>query len=201
MEKPIYEEMRHGLTIKIYQDDNALDPRKEFDHMGTMICFHRDYNMGDEHNLTQDDLMTLVRRKDVLAVPLYLLDHSGLWLRTGRFAEDPGGWDTSFIGYIYVTWKTIQKEYGKVTVKTKEKALNYLEAEVKEYNDFLTGNVYGYVIEEKSGETLDSCWGFYGDYDGKEWGALKEAQSMVDSITHNGTTEAGGQEIMGFARR
>lgn len=30
-----------------------------------------------------------------------------------------------------------------------------------EWNQYLSGDVYGYVIEH-NGEHVDSCWGFYG---------------------------------------
>ncbi len=42
-----------------------------------------------------------------------------------------------------------------------------MKNEVKEYDDFLRGNVFGYTIEPKDTnkniECDDSCWGFYGD--------------------------------------
>jgi hypothetical protein len=37
---------------------------------------------------------------------------------------------------------------------------------VSVYDDYLTGNVYGFIVEERNGddwEEVDSCWGFYGD--------------------------------------
>ena len=40
-----------------------------------------------------------------------------------------------------------------------------MEQEVKTYDQYLTGDVWGYIIEDDSGEVLDSCWGFFGhDY-------------------------------------
>lgn len=201
MENSIHEETRHGLTIKIYQDDDPLNPRTEWDNLGTMACFHKRYSLGDKHNLTPDELKELVKRYNLLALPLYLLDHSGLWIRTGRFAEDAAGWDTSFIGYIYVTFETIKKEYGKVTKKTKAQALSVLEGEVKVYSAYLEGSVYGFVVEDETGNNLESCWGFIEtDYPMEKTYVLQEARSVVDSLTHNGTTTAEGQEVMTFAQ-
>jgi len=31
----------------------------------------------------------------------------------------------------------------------------------------LSGAVYGFHLENKQGEVIDSCWGYYGDYDAK----------------------------------
>lgn len=35
-------------------------------------------------------------------------------------------------------------------------------AEVETYDQYLTGDVYGYVIESEDGTVDDSCWGFFG---------------------------------------
>lgn len=31
------------------------------------------------------------------------------------------------------------------------------------HNQYLLGDVWGFVVEDKDGEHLDSCWGFFGD--------------------------------------
>jgi hypothetical protein len=45
-----------------------------------------------------------------------------------------------------------------------EKARALLISEVEFYNDYLTGNVYGYEHVNTAGEVIDSCFGFIGDY-------------------------------------
>lgn len=35
--------------LKVEQDDSSESPRK-WDNLGTMVCWHRRYNLGDEHN-------------------------------------------------------------------------------------------------------------------------------------------------------
>ena len=42
----------------------------------------------------------------------------------------------------------------------KEKVRKYLQAEVEGYDQYLTGDVYGFILE--GGGQDDSCWGFYG---------------------------------------
>jgi hypothetical protein len=47
-----------GYGIEIVHDDTELNPREDFDPLGTMICFHRRYNLGDKHNWkTPDEAM------------------------------------------------------------------------------------------------------------------------------------------------
>jgi hypothetical protein len=178
-----------GHEIEIIADEDAESPR-EWDNLGHMICFHRDYNLGDKHDMDKEDLKELVKRKDVIALPLYLLDHSGLWMRTGRFACDSQGWDTSFVGYIYITHEEIKEEMARpkklkkgqrypdmapikrVTKKDIKRAIGYLEREVETYNDYLSGAVVGWVAGD------DSCWGYYGDEGLKD--AIAEGKQAID---------------------
>lgn len=173
-----------NCVIKIVQDEDAADPRKEFEPLGVMLCFHNRYDLGDKpteywHGDPQDVVDHLkTHSHDYIALPIYLLDHSGLWMRTRNFSDvDPGQWDSGQVGVIYFDRPTILKEYGwkKWTKKRRELLKTYLEGEVEFYNDYLTGNVWGYVVEAH-GNVIDSCGGFYGDY--KE--CLREAQAHVD---------------------
>lgn len=54
-----------------------------------------------------------------------------------------------------------------------------LKNSIQLFEDWVYGNVYGYVIEDEDGESLDSCWGFFGNYN-SEYSALSEAKSAVD---------------------
>ena len=51
----------------------------------------------------------------------------------------------------------------KVRDLTLSEAKKILEGEVETYNQYLTGDVYGFILEKPDGEHIDSCWGFYGD--------------------------------------
>lgn len=44
-----YEEKYRGFTIKVEDDPEPNDPR-EWDNLGTMICAHRRYILGDEQD-------------------------------------------------------------------------------------------------------------------------------------------------------
>jgi hypothetical protein len=60
---------------------------------------------------------------------------------------------------------------------TKEKRDNAAQAMIKEWNDVLSGNVYGYQVM-RNDEEIDSCWGFVGDYESS--GIIDEAKYVVD---------------------
>lgn len=174
-----------GLTIKIFQDEDSEGPR-QWDNFGKMVCAHRRYDLGDEQ-MDADDILEITKRADVLWLPLYLYDHSGLSMSTGRSYPFNCPWDSGQVGIIYADREMIFKEYGskKFTKRIKEKVYALLEVEVKTYNQWLTGDVYGYWIEDESGEHLDSCWGFYGfDY------CMAEAESMADHFAADIAQEA-----------
>lgn len=52
----------NGNTLNIYQDEYSTDPRQDYDHLGTMICFHKRYNLGDKHNHSSinDALLSII---------------------------------------------------------------------------------------------------------------------------------------------
>ena len=84
-------------------------------------------------------------------------------------------WDSGQIGWIYITKDKIEAEGW-----TPEQADKYLEGEVEVYDNYLTGEVYGFRIEDADGENVESCWGYYGD-GGKE-DMIKECKSTIDYL-------------------
>ena len=119
---------------------------------------------------------------NVFMLPLYLYDHSGITMNTGGFSCP---WDSGQVGYIYVTKEKVREEFKVKVVSPKLRAKVYkiLEQEVKVYDDYLTGNVWGYIIKDHNGNEIDdgSCWGFYGD-DGYEDDGymINECKSIID---------------------
>jgi hypothetical protein len=185
-----------GYTIEIHQDDYQDDSPRDWGTLGTMICWHSRHNLGDAHNyknfeelvceltgLDEDDFEEYIeyqtavnekfyemKDKEIFILDLYLYDHSGITMSTSPFSCP---WDSGQVGFIYVTKEKLKEE--GLDDKTKEEIYKYLEGEVETYDNFLTGNIYGYNIEE----TGDSCWGFYG-YDHEKSGLLEYAKSSID---------------------
>lgn len=54
-----------------------------------------------------------------------------------------------------------------------------LKASIQLFEDWAFGNVYGYQVLDANGEEVDSCWGFFGDYDAI-YGAVHEAQAAIN---------------------
>ncbi len=170
-----------GLTVRIEYDQDAQNPRKEFDHAAHMVCFHSRYLLGDKHGMCIDEAKEFVERikKEGAAVlSLYLYDHSGITMSTSPFSCP---WDSGQVGFIYMERKDILNNWGvkRVTKKLFMQAVELMQSEVKEYDEYLTGQVYGFIVEDEDGEELDSCWGFYGLEYCKE-AATESAKSLAE---------------------
>jgi len=167
-------ETHNGCTIKIERDPDPPNPRTENDQLGKMLCLqHSRYSLGDKHSMSREEILDYVARDDVISLPLYLYDHSGLTMRTTPFSCP---WDSGQVGFIAVTKERVRKEYGykRVSRKLIKRVEGYLRNEVSEYDQYLTGEVYGYTVTFPDG-TQESCWGFYGSD-----AALNEARAMAD---------------------
>lgn len=165
-----------GYDIEIKQDEFPESPR-EWDNLGTMICFHRRYNLGDKHNFNHpDDFMEFFNESQSICLELCLYDHSGITISTSPFSCP---WDSGQIGVIYVEIEQVKKEWGwkKLSEKRIEKIKEILKQEVETYDDYLTGNVWCFTIE-KDGEHIDSCYGYFGDPEGY---IIDEYRSIIDS--------------------
>jgi len=217
-------------VLEVHLDEDPLNPREEQDNLGTMVCWHNRYALGDkrskgdpedfivalaeelwgqasyaelreavqevlkdeEYENPQDaefwypeDLIAVLAEENpdklqelvfqdpnLVILPLNLYDHSGISMSTGRQYPFDCPWDSGQVGWIYLTRERFQKETGYED-QWPDKAEEILEAEVEEYNYFLTGQVFGFVLDKKTPcdacgnvemETVGSCWGFFGDH-------------------------------------
>jgi len=155
--------------IEIIHDDSPFDPRGD-DNLGTMVCFHGGYNLGDKHEYRQQDYCgwnelenAIIKNEDVgVILPLYLYDHSGITMNTTGF-HCP--WDSGQVGFIFISKEKMRKEYSKkrISKQLKARIAGYLRNEVETYDQYLTGDCWGYVITDTEEDSQpDSCWGFFG---------------------------------------
>lgn len=128
----------NGFTLKVAPDEYAINPRIKYETDNHLFCFHRRYNLGDEHNYNQEDFSSwsefegqLIKDYDIHTIlPVYMYDHSGLILNTTGFSCP---WDSGQVGYIFIT-NDQAKEMTDV-----EKSLKFY---VEEYSQYLNGEIY-----------------------------------------------------------
>lgn len=181
----------NGYTIEIEQDPDPMNPRTEFDNVTKMACFHKRYILGDKDHCGFDDRdfsnwdemeRGIFARENVAVIrPLYMYDHSGITIKTTPFSCP---WDSGQIGFVWITKETALKDFGirRLTKKNIDRLAMALYADVETYDNYLTGEVYGYKVLDPDGEEVDSCWGFFG---GDSPYMMEEAKGAVDAeIAH-----------------
>ena len=157
-----------GCTIELRYDETPDNPRG-WGWPDVMYLNRSDYK-GDGHSINEllDDNGRLT--KDFLDNHVWLwidyYEHSGIALST-RSPEQKStrGWDSGLFGIIAVSKADIKKETGHKIV-TKGDRLEYmkrLEGQVETYNQYIEGEVYGFVALDGNGDEIDSCWGYFGD--------------------------------------
>jgi hypothetical protein len=159
--------------IQLCYDTFPDDPRKTWDNLGFMACFHKKYNLGDEHTFKepQELLDWIEANKDTIYyLPLYVYEHGNITIKTSPFSCR---FDSGQVGFIYMTKETAEKE--GIT-----EPYEALEAEVKTYDAYISGQTYGAMILDQSGEMIDSQFGYFGDTDE----VINEAKGMIDTYTH-----------------
>lgn len=187
-----------GYTLKVVRDDDPVNPFEEWDHPKSFgIAFPRDKRYikqhGEECDFDVDGF--LERRYNDLKptwedrqfenqyywLPVYKYAHSGVTYNTIGF-DCP--WDSGLAGIVYIK-KAVFATEGMYGVKKswpapKRQKLGeqYLKDQIQLLADWASGNVWGFVLEDAEGETLDSCWGFFGD-DGRD-NAISEVISTLD---------------------
>ena len=71
-----------GLKLIVTADPDPTDPRRDHDHLCTMVCWHRRYELGDKHDWsTPEEFRAATSEQPQIRLPVYLYDHVRLVLR------------------------------------------------------------------------------------------------------------------------
>lgn len=173
----------HGHTIDIYQDmDYDGNPNDWNDGVVFLVAYHRDFDVRYDEVITKDEAIAIANdemmdyprckeiKKNFHLFGLEAYIHSGVVLALSGEGQFPDRkWDVSQLGFVLV---------AKKEAKTRLKARKMAEGLISNWNDNLSGNVYGYIIDEGEGE--GSCWGFYGDWNKN--GLVKQAKDDINAM-------------------
>jgi len=167
--------------LEIYHDNDAESPREWDGNSGYFITVDSKAYSPDKHEYleriireTGDEAenqaghIKMIKKAvedelsegKVLAIyPITKYEHSGVVYKLGNIS----GFDYSNNGFYIITDKT-QKDSG-VKKKDFEKVI---KAELSLYNDWISGEIYGFNLYDENGEEVDSRSGFYGIEDIRE---------------------------------
>lgn len=131
------------LTVE--HDEYADNPRNEY-NVTTMICWHRRYNLGDSHaydgiedffqELCEDvlgksrpetdelkwtDMLTMLEESNLIYIKqLNLYEHSGITISTSNAYPYNDRWDSSPVGFVYITKEHIFTEGCRLAAKDED---------------------------------------------------------------------------------
>ena len=132
----------------MYQETETteiMNPREWNENLGTMLCFHRRYILGDKNPYNSGDYWgwndfakSLFKVHDVaLMLPIYMYDHSGITISYKPFSCP---FDSGQVGWIFMNKDQVRREFGvkRISKKVMDKVRSILIAEIEEYNEYLT---------------------------------------------------------------
>jgi len=146
----------NGNIIRIVYDESPENP-KEWDNLGEIVYKENGkYTLGYE-SATQEELDEIANDPDNFWLPVYAYIHSGTALNTTGFSCP---WDSGKCGLIWCP-------KSKLEVSEEESRKIFIQ-EVETFSKYLNGETYGFIIEDKKGNVVESCFGFYGLEDCEE---------------------------------
>lgn len=153
---------RSGRCWQLYAFDAWINGRRQYGIV----------DEADSLSYLEDSIMEYLPMDDLVAISggnlvilsLYLYDHSGITMNTTGFLCP---WDSGQVGYIWTTQKKAMETEGGLDGSKEEvrgRIIQNLKAEVSLYDQYITNDCYGGIIEQyMDGEWIevDSCWGYY----------------------------------------
>ena len=169
----IESEVYKGHTINVYPDEGVGNPLHEHDLMCTFVSFHSNYNLGNTKDFkTRGDFLEFWEEniRDLIVLPLYIYDHSGITISTGEFSCP---WDSGQFGWVFYDRRNDKNEgYSNYT---KAQIIKIMKDTVKYIDYYVSGQCYYIKIIDKFGEELDAF-----DYIGKMDDAIRDAKGTID---------------------
>lgn len=122
-----------------------------------------------EDELGIEEKLELIRETgEVVLFPISMYEHSGMFLWLGsKWSHCDAQWDCSSIGFAYIEKSTAKEEDmlnpgEEYHNDWKEWAYAMMKAEMNVYNQYLSGEVYGYEVVDEYGDEIGlSCWGYF----------------------------------------
>jgi hypothetical protein len=161
--------LSNSRTLKIEIDDIGVENPRSWNNLGKVILFESRKHLGDDHKLRATDYTSWEENKKAVCKaynvavikPIYMYSHSGETIATTPFSCP---WDSYQIGWILITKESLRENFSikRITQSLKIIGETIMEGEIKTLNYFISGEVYGFTIEDENGNKEDNMCGFYG---------------------------------------
>lgn len=121
------------------------------------------------HKKMINNILGALNSKDIIIMPLYLYDHSGITISVSDFKDH---FDSGCVGFAYITKEVYFRETGSTDKEHwKDLARQIICDEVELYDLYIRGEVYGFSLSKithcptcghEEAEVIDAYGGFYG---------------------------------------
>ena len=173
-----------GHFFKLFYDEYSESPRLD-DNVATILTWERDYDSPDENDDTLeefaekhgvdvsqewnlDSVMDAMRKEGYYVVPVYALHHSVSHYSTHDF-HDP--WDSGVVGIAFC-----KKQKG--LPDNDDYLRTIIDQEIKEYDAWVKGEIYGITLLSQDETVLDESAGYMMSYENRI-DVLKDMLSAV----------------------
>ena len=175
----------HGQFFKFFYDDSTDSPRNDT-NVATILTWERDYDSPDENNNTfeefaekhgvdvsqkwnLDSVMDAMREEGYYVVPVYALHHSVSRYSTHDFHVP---WDSGVAGIAFC-----KKQKG--LPDDDDYLRTIIDQEIKEYDAWVNGEIYGVARLDKTGDIVDETTGWLIPGDSNRTETFKEMLSTI----------------------
>jgi hypothetical protein len=156
------ENYKNGFRLVIERDYECSHNPREDECLGTMVCFHKRYVLGDKHEFESpqelDNWLKANEKNLACVLPIYMYDHTSLAFSTTPFSCP---FDSGQLGYVYVTNEKARQSFCQDNVP-KQKIEEVLNQELQDYQKYINGEqeFYHFAIYDSNNKQIDSCTGF-----------------------------------------
>ena len=173
-----------GRFFKLFYDEHSESPRLD-DNVATILTWERDYDSPDENDGTFeefaekhgvdiskswsfDDVITSMKKEGYYAVPVYALHHGVSHYSISDF-NDP--WDSGVVGIAFC-----KKQKG--LPHNNDYLRMIIDREVKMYDAWANGEIYGIALLSQYETVLDESAGYIMQHENRTE-TLKNMLSVV----------------------
>lgn len=172
-------EIYKGIEIKIMYDENYESPNDWGDDYAFLVYSHRQFDVRVKGFVPEDIAEAMQEKEKTFAgyyyFPVFAYIHGGVSLSLSKnHYPFTCPWDTSLAGFALVNVKESKDE---------ETAYKAAESLISTWNQYLSGEVFGYTSE------YGSCWGYYGRESIPYM--IKEAKGEIDQAEREQIREHG----------
>lgn len=174
-------DLGNGLRGKIVYDQHA-EPW-DGDEPGEIAYLKRSREVLGTEAVSEermDEIAEGIRSGRYLGLPVYAYVHGGATIRCGERGGYPFDcpWDSGMSGFVYCDPIEAKEKFG---FENDDAILDALRHQVELHDNYLTGEVFGYVVCDSKDDHIDSCWGFYGE---DEIGYMVECMQDIAETIH-----------------